>query len=124
VTFFELGEDKNSTGVIIARRSVAKVHDLSESRGLIHLRHALYYDANLNWAAERHEALDASNDWRYALEFREGEGAGLIVLFPQDFSRVGKVIGNGIDVVPSPRIAESVQQYLTDIDVLEKDAGR
>jgi hypothetical protein len=123
VTFFKLGEASESVAEdaeAIADRPIASMSDLSDKQGLVHLRHALYQDSNFQWEGRRREAADAANDWKYAVRFGDGD-AQMTALFPRDFSRVGHLTGDEIDVLPSPRISASVQRYLTDIGALKEE---
>ena len=128
VTFYELGEildeaDGNEAETIAGRPVVAS-SDLSGKQGLVHLRHALYQDSNLQWEGRRREPIDAADDWVYAVRFADGDEE-MTALFPRDFSRVGQVDGEELDVLPSPRISESVRRYLTDIGAVQGEtAGR
>jgi hypothetical protein len=124
VTFFELGQAADESDAedaeSIAGRQVATMSDLSGKQGLVHLRHALYQDSNFQWEGRRREAADASNDWKYAVRVGDGD-AEMTALFPRDFSRVGHLTGDQIDVLPSPRISKSVRRYLTDIGAINGD---
>jgi hypothetical protein len=122
VTFFELGEsvaERRGNGDIAFREVLAE-KELSGKPGLVHLRQALYQDANFQWEGRKREPFDASDDWVYALRFAEGNQK-LVVLFPRDFSRVGRIAGNELDVVPSPRISAPMTRYLTDIGILKPE---
>jgi hypothetical protein len=124
VTFFKLGDVSEESvaddAESIAGRPVISTCDLSGKQGLVHLRHALYQDSNFQWEGRRREPIDAAEDWKYAVRFGDGD-ANMIALFPRDFSRVGHLTGEEIDVLPSPRISESVRRYLTDIGAIKGD---
>jgi hypothetical protein len=124
VIFFELGESASErTGKDhIASREVLAEKELSGKPGLVHLRQALYQDANLQWEGRKREPFEASDDWAYAIRFAEGNQE-LVVLFPRDFSRVGRIAGEQLDVVPSPRISAPVTRYLTDIGILKPEVA-
>jgi hypothetical protein len=119
ITFFELGDSESVPPAVekIAGRKVLASRDLSGKPGLVHLRHALYQDASFVWEGRKREPVDASGDWAYAIRFAEGEQA-MTVLFPRSFERVGKVDGSNVEVLPAPRIAQSVRRYLTDIGAI------
>jgi hypothetical protein len=115
----EAGEAKRT----VAGRAVLAEHDLSDQPGLVHLRFIFTQDAHFEWAGRKRVPLDAELDWAYALRFVEGEQE-LIVLLRRDFEQIGKLEGEHIDVLPSPRIAAPVMQYLSrDIGVLNADAA-
>ncbi len=122
VTFYELGdgtvEETEEEQESIAGRTVASSIDLSGRQGLVHLRHALYQDSNFQWEGRRREPFDAADDWAYAVRFADG-GEVMTAIFPRDFSRVGRVDGEELDVLPSPRISTSVRRYLTDIGAVK-----
>jgi hypothetical protein len=124
VTFFELGdlsdEPVGKDAQSIAGRSVISTSDLSGKQGLVHLRHALYQDSNFQWESRRREPIDAADDWVYAVRFADGHEA-MTALFPRDFSRVGRVSGGELDVLPSPRMSDSVRRYLTDIGAVKDE---
>ncbi|HEX6960505.1 MAG TPA: hypothetical protein VF175_01450 [Lacipirellula sp.] len=123
VTFFELGEigDEPSAIGVLAGRPIESQTDLSAKEGLVHLRHVFYYDANFTWKDRRREPVNAT-DWAYAVRFAEGDQE-LFVLLRDDFARVGKLAGDQVDALPAPRIADSVQEYLTDIGVINREAA-
>jgi hypothetical protein len=126
VTFYALGVVRNEANgkevETIAGRAVVSASDLSAKQGLVHLRHALYQDLSFQWEGRRREPIDAADDWVYAVQFAEGDEA-MTAIFPRDFSRVGHLIDEEIDVLPSPRISESVQRYLTDIGAINGEEG-
>jgi hypothetical protein len=126
VTFHELGEanpepsaDATAPELIAGLPVVAKV-DLSDEPGLIHLRHVFTQDANFQWDAREREPVAAS-DWAYAVRFGEGD-TSVTVLFRRDFERIGKLDGEEVETLPSPRIGKPVRQYLGDIGALNTDA--
>jgi hypothetical protein len=112
VTFYELGEP-GSAPSDIAGRPISVTKDLSDERGLVHLRHVFYLDANFVWE-ERTEEPATATPWRYAIRFGEGE-VEAVVLLTADFARTGRLRGDVVDAVPSPRIRESLRRYLADV---------
>jgi hypothetical protein len=125
VTFYELGdvaeEADGKVAETMAGRPVVSSSDLSGKPGLVHLRHALYQDSSFQWEGRRREAVDAADDWVYAVRFAEGPEE-MTAVFTRDFSRVGRVTGDEVDVLPSPRISDSVRRYLTDIGAVNDAA--
>lgn len=104
----ETADDANPQRV--AGREVAGRFDLSKARGLIHLRHALSFDGNFAWNDLDRDA--SAEGWTYALRFAHGDRA-LVVLFPEDFSQLGRVAADGsIDALPCPRLGPSIVEYL------------
>jgi hypothetical protein len=115
VTLYELGEPGTAPSDI-AGRPITTTKELSQEHGLVHLRHAFYLDANFVWEDRTPEPATAT-PWRYAIRFGEGE-AEAIVLLTSDFARTGRLRGEVVDAVPSPRIAGSLRRYLTDIGAI------
>jgi hypothetical protein len=119
VEFLELGQpDEAAEGATLARRPVVAEHDLSDKQGLVHLRFVFTQDAYFLWGGRRHLPIEADRDWDYALRFVEGDRT-LVVLLARDFKQIGRLEGDHVDVLPSPRIAASVIKYLTDVGVLD-----
>ncbi len=117
VEFFVLGDGDRADGHQgIAGRPVEPKIDLTEKLGLIHLRYALTQDANFEWDNLSREQEPAGAEWRYAMRFSL-EDDELDVLLSEDFAQLGKVNeGEGqIDVLPCPRLAPSIERYLTDV---------
>ncbi len=123
VTFFHLGElaEEKPAGERIAGRVVEREVDLTGKQGLVHLRHVFTQDSNFQWEGRTREPVDAANDWGYAVRFGEGD-LETVVLFRSDFERIGKLDGEEVDALPSPRIAKAVRQYLGDVGALEGSA--
>ncbi|HYO23402.1 MAG TPA: hypothetical protein VEQ85_00475 [Lacipirellulaceae bacterium] len=103
---------------LIAGRRPARAFELTGKPGLVHMRHALTYDANFDWAGATQEQLPARPDWSYALRFTGPRGA-LVVLAPADFTRIGRVAdgGGAVDVVPCPQLGPVLLKYLQQPDV-------
>lgn len=125
VFFVILGNDdgQDSAAMVVAGRPVAKAFDLSEKRGLVHLRYALTQDANFDWDKLRIVPLDDPGDWTYALRFFDGSAtldkASLDVVLDREFRWLGVVdlsLGT-IKVVACPRLAPKLKRYLADVNV-------
>lgn len=103
---------------LVAGRETSAAFELTGKPGLVHMRHALTYDANFDWAATHQQPLPAHPEWSYALRFTGPRGA-LVVLAPADFTRIGRVSegGGAIDVVPCPRLGPVLRKYLEQPDV-------
>jgi hypothetical protein len=121
VEFLELGQSVDTVGEAptVAGRAIAATHPLRDKPGLIHLRYVFTQDVNFPWEARRREAIEADQDWAYALRFAERDRA-LVILLRSDFQEIGKLEGDGkhVDVLPSSRPAAAIKKYLTAIGVL------
>jgi hypothetical protein len=126
VTFYELGEPGSAPGEI-AGRPIRSTKDLSREHGLVHLRHVFYLDSNFDWEGRDSEGggdpQAGTTAWRYAIRFGDGE-AEAYVLLTADFKRTGRWRGGDVvNVLPSPRIDDSLRRYLLDIGAIEKTGG-
>ena len=93
--------------------AVAKTVDLTGKPGLVHLRHALTYDANFEWDLCVHYGPKAGPGWKYALRFTKGDRE-LVVLFPDDFTCLGRRLESGtLDLVPCPQLGPVMLKYLS-----------
>jgi hypothetical protein len=103
----------------VAGRAVADHHDLRNKRGLVHFRHAFTQDDNFLWDARSREAAASRRDWSAALRFVDG-AEEQFVLLGNDFQLLGKLSHDGtqVDVLPCPRMAKAIKQYLTDVGAL------
>jgi hypothetical protein len=118
LTLTEADESPEDTkGQRVADWAVTGRFDLSKQRGLVHLRHSLTFDANFAWDERGHKApVDAR--WSRALRFAQGDHE-LLVLFPADFTRLGRVAADGrIEALPCPRLGPSIVAYLTRVGAL------
>ena len=124
VTLLELGEP--STEGVVGRAAKQKF-DLTEKKGLVHLRHSLTYDADFAWDQRRREPLADGADWTFAMRFNKGQRE-LVVLFTRDFARIGRVVdADGaaeVDVLPCPRLGPVLVKYLGEIGVPVVDVER
>ena len=86
--------------------------DLSDARGLVHLRHALVTDTNYLW----NETAIAPVPWRWALRFQEADDS-VLVLFSADLATLGKLTSDSptVDVISCQPMAETLQQYFADL---------
>jgi len=130
VELLVLGEgEAGGAGQTVAGRPVRDKFDLTEKRGLIHLRYALTQDANFSWDQAKRVPAGDGPAWRYALEFAQGE-ARLVAAFTADFAQLGKPTHDGalVDVLPCPRLAPAIDRYLREvgapIDKAEEPASR
>ena len=115
LTLVELGEPTDARRAI-AGRAVVRETELAHKPGLVHLRHALAYDANFQWSERRSEPL-AQSSWAYALRFAADERQ-LLILFSRDFTRLGNVEPEGVvQVLPCPALGPVVLEYLGKIGV-------
>ncbi len=116
VELLELGSEGEEN---VAGRAVKSVVDLSQKRGLIHLRFVFAEDANFQWDQQRREAVNDGTAWAYALRFADGDRK-LVVLFSREFDLVGKLEADGehVHVVPIPRAASAIRKYLMDIGAI------
>ena len=116
--FLVLGDAaaQDQSGGSIAGRPIAQVFDLSEQRGVVHLRYALTQDANFEWNNMRDEPLDADREWAYALRFSD-DARQLAVLLSSDLATLGKVDADAgqVKVIPCPHLATKLKRYLTDV---------
>lgn len=124
------GDDSSETRV--AGWAVVREVDLTQAKGLVHLRHSLSYDDNFDWERRALEPLAADGDWAFALVFSKSDGSqgdqDLVVLFPRDFTRMGRVVefdrGPELDVLPCPRLGPVIVKYLGEVGGLrEEDRG-
>ncbi len=118
VTLLELGEP-DAAGV--AKRETVREIDLTDKKGLVHLRHSLTYDANFVWEKRRHEPLGDGDAWTYAMRFSRGN-AKLEVLFASDFQQLGRVVDASaaeptVDVLRCPRLGPVLLAYLAEVGV-------
>lgn len=102
------------SGQAVAGRPVTDAFDLTERRGLVHLRYALTQDANFSWDELQREPDSGGPEWRYALRFALGDER-LVVLFSEDFGQLGKVDGEQVDVLPCPLLGPVIERYLRDV---------
>jgi hypothetical protein len=118
VTFYALGRpgDDGETIDAIPDRPVRQEFDLSDKRGLVHLRYALTQDANFQWDKLRAAPRDDSNDWAYAIDFSDGQRS-LIIVLDRSLELLGllRAGSHNTNVVPCPRLAPAIQRYLTEI---------
>jgi hypothetical protein len=104
-------------------RPVISQYDLTDERGLVHLRHALTYDANFQWNDRRTESI-ADAKWRCALRFVKDDRE-LVVLLTEDFEQLGKFDHQRrqVDVLPCPRLGQVLARYFADVRTLLGDAS-
>lgn len=132
VKLVELGDpsDDGVAGRVVAGRAVVREVDLTQAKGLVHLRHSLTYDDNFDWERRELVPLTADEDWAFALVFSRTGGTQangslgereLVVLFPRDFTQMGRVVeydrGPEVDVLPCPRLGPVIVKYLGEVGV-------
>ncbi len=110
---------------VVAKRAVSRAYDLTGKPGLVHLRHALTYDANFDWAGRREEFPSDDRGWNYALRFTKGDQR-LDVVFSSDFKTLAKILIVPRDenyekvtlhVLPCPSLGRVLVDYLGKKDV-------
>jgi hypothetical protein len=120
VTLFELGEPGGDGP---HGRRVIREFDLTGKQGLVHLRHALTYDANFDWNARRKEPVLAGEAWPYAFEFAADAEGGqpATVWFSRKFDAMAREIetdaGWKLDILPCPRLGPVIPGYLERVGV-------
>ena len=84
--------------------------DLTNARGMVHLRHALTSDSNYVWS----QSAAAPAAWRWALRFQAADRQ-LLVLFTADLATLGKSATGSprLEVISCQPMAETLQQYFT-----------
>lgn len=128
VVLLELGEPlAEGDGEAVAGRAIAATCELSDKPGLVHLRHAFTQDADFDWTGRRRQLLQDSGPWAYALRFSRGTAA-LVVLLREDMQEIGKLALSAqgaaeVDVLPCPRLAKPVRQYLADVNSLSGESS-
>lgn len=91
--------------------------DVTEARGMVHLRHALMNNRSYEWD----EQPAADPDWRWCLEFFNDD-AQTLVLFNEEFT----VIGNSSPTDDSLRMLScrpmtaALREYFSSLGLLEK----
>lgn len=124
VTFTELGAPSDDS---LADRAAKQKFDLTEKKGLVHLRHALTYDANFDWDGRKREPLADGAAWSFAMRFT-ADRRELVVLFNRDLTRLGHVLdAEGtveVDVLPCPRLGPVIAKYLGEVGVSVVDVER
>jgi hypothetical protein len=113
----ELLTGDSKAQVIAGRVAVAEI-DLSGKAGLVHLRHALTYDANFAWD-QRRSTPETTTDWAYAMRFSKAGAAPLVVVFTRNFERLGRVDADGRvgDSLPCPKLGPVIREYLGKVGV-------
>jgi hypothetical protein len=125
VELLELVDNAGETRDTVANRAVHSSYDLTGKRGLVHLRHALTYDANFQWD-DRYEApISNLRKWTNALRFTKGDRQ-LCVLFTFDFKTLAKITALPpssfpdsfkLEALPCPQLGPVILNYLMQPDV-------
>jgi hypothetical protein len=108
------GEQGPPPDARIGGRAIGASSDLSQAKGLVHLRHAFTQDAHFQWDAQRREPVEVGA-WKLALEFADpAAGTRLLVLLTEPADVLGRLDADGrqVDVLPCPLLAEPVGRYL------------
>ena len=94
----------------------AGIRELSQARGMVHLRHALMSDLNYQW---NEVPQPQSIDWRWCLRFHDSQGEALVVL-AEDLATIGLVVGGGeqVQVVSCRPMVDSLQHYFEDLGLI------
>ena len=90
--------------------------DLSQARGMVHLRHALMSDRNYQWGRQ----VDGTAvPWRWCLHWSDETAHG-VVLLSADFAVLGKVQPSKkhVDAISCQPMAESLRQYFQEQGLL------
>jgi hypothetical protein len=118
-------DDRTPTRLVAPGLRVGNEIDLTNKKGLVHLRHALTNDSNFNWDEQRAELIETGPDWEYVLQFTR-DGSHVNVLFAKSFALLGKLDDRGTtaEVVPCPRLGPVIAEYLGRIGIPSVDAGR
>lgn len=118
IALITLGEPAETDADNVAGRAVESSVEVTGKPGMVHLRHALTYDANFAWDEQSTEPLVGRTEWAHALEFQR-RGQRALVLFTQDFARLGKLApkGDEVAVLPCPRLGPVIVKYLGDVGV-------
>jgi hypothetical protein len=108
----------DSAPQVIAGRNAVEEADLTGKPGLVHLRHALTYDANFAWD-QRRAPPDRTADWAFAFQFAKDEATPLVVVFTRDFEQLGRVDADGhvVDTLPCPKLGPVIREYLGKLGV-------
>ena len=110
---------------VVANRAVRRAYDLTGKPGLVHLRHALTFDANFDWAGRHEEFPRDDRGWDYALRFTKG-GQRLDVVFDSEFKTLAKIAlpprdenfeKISLQVLPCPALGPVLVEYLGKKDV-------
>ncbi len=108
----DLSGSSDGAGLGAAAFSAGK--DVSQARGLNHLRNALSLDLSFHWE----EAVPAMPvDWAVGLRFSQGDEEAT-VLFSRDFRVLGKVIqaGEAIKMVSCVPVSDSLTTYFKSLE--------
>ncbi len=81
--------------------------DLTEARGMVHLRHALMTDSSYLWM----KRPKVPSTWRWMLKFSQGDHY-VLVLLSDDLATLGKSINSSpIEVISCQPMAETLREY-------------
>jgi len=94
---------------------LTELQDLTNARGMVHLRHSLMTDRNYDWQSV---SVDNARQWQWCLGFY-GERGNVLVLLDREFITVGKVRKGGEEVstVSCQAMSETLQEYFRSIGV-------
>ncbi len=131
VTGFELRgameESADTLGVLSQDYERLNVKDLTQARGLVHLRNSILNDGNYRWQEPVDESVKNGKGWRYGLQFA-GNGRTATLLFTDDFAVLGRLNqrGDNLRTVACQPMAETLREYFTSIKAFqpENDASK
>ena len=105
----------------LAGQSIVSREDVSQVRGMVHLRHALTSDSNYVWNSAAAESIN----WAWALRYAEADRETYILL-DRDFETAGSYAGPGSPVKPisCQPMAETLEAYFSSVlKALEADSA-
>jgi hypothetical protein len=105
--------DPNGDGVALSSHEYETPirKDLTDARGMVHLRHALMSDTNYLWNKD----CLAPDDWRWMLKFSQGDRY-VVVLLNEDFAILGKLTdSSSVAMVSCLPMAESLREFFQDL---------
>jgi hypothetical protein len=94
--------------------------DLTDARGMVHLRHALLTDSNYLWI----KRPDAPPRWRWALKFQQHDRY-MFVLLSEDFATLGKSVDSlPIKIISCQPMAAMLKEYFAGLGLREASNER
>lgn len=104
---------------ILPGYSVLSSVDLSDARGMVHLRFALTSDSNYLWDVQLANLVG----WKWALRFAQ-EGREMTVLFTDDFETLGKLMSDSgnVELIACQPMAETLQEYFLSLGLTRDTA--
>lgn len=92
---------------------VVRSQEISQARGLTHLRNALLEDRSFDWPAH---VVPAQTAWTHGLRFRDGSAPPLVILFSSDFGLAAACLASASAsrAVSCEPIAEGLKQVFVE----------